>query len=150
MLELKIKRLTNTSILPIKAHSSDACFDIYADTLSFKNADEIIIEPHETVKIPTGFATNIPYGYWGAVFARSGLATNQGLRLANCVAVIDEPYTGEWLIPLHNDTDEPQAIRHGDRIAQFTLLPYFDTILKEVDELSTTDRGSGGFGSSGT
>lgn len=149
MLELKIKRLTDTSTLPTKAHSSDACFDIYADTLSFRSDGEIIIGPHETVKVPTGFATNIPYGYWGAVFARSGLATKQGLRPANCVAVIDEPYTGEWLIPLHNDTDKPKIINHGDRIAQFTLLPYFDTILKEVDELTPTQRGTGGFGSTG-
>ena len=108
-----------------------------------------LIIPHKTVKIPTGFATNIPHGYWGAVFARSGLATKQGLRPANCVAVIDEPYTGEWLVPIHNDTNETQIIHHGDRIAQFTLLPYFNTNLIEVDELDSTDRGSNGFGSSG-
>lgn len=149
MLELKIKRLSETATLPKKAHPTDACFDIYADALSFRNDGEITIGSHETVKIPTGFATNIPHGYWGAVFARSGLATKEGLRPANCVAVIDEPYTGQWLIPLHNDTDETKIIHHGDRIAQFTLLPYFDTIFTEVDELDSTERGDGGFGHTG-
>ena len=149
MLELKIKRLSETATLPKKAHPTDACFDIYADVLSFRSNGEIAIGPHETVKIPTGFATNIPHGYWGAVFARSGLATKEGLRPANCVAVIDEPYTGEWLIPLHNDTNETKIIHHGDRIAQFTLLPYFDTIFTEVDELDPTESGDGGFGHTG-
>ena len=149
MLELKIKRLSETATLPKKAHLTDACFDIYADTLSFRSDGEIAIAPHETVKIPTGFATNIPHGYWGAVFARSGLATKEGLRPANCVAVIDEPYTGQWLIPLHNDTNEIKIVHHGDRIAQFTLLPYFDTIFTEVDKLDSTERGDGGFSSTG-
>ena len=63
--------------------------------------------------------------------------------------MIDEPYTGQWLIPLHNDTDETKIIHHGDRIAQFTLLPYFDTIFTEVDELDSTERGDGGFGHTG-
>ena len=149
MLELKFKRLTDTMTVPTKAHETDACFDLYADTLSFRSDGEIHIAPHENVKIPTGFATNIPHGYWAAVFARSGLATKQNLRPANCVAVIDEPYTGEWFIPLHNDSDEVKIIHHGDRIAQFTLLPYYDTRFIEVDELDSTDRGDGGFGSSG-
>ena len=174
MLELKFKRLTDTMKVPTKAHDTDACWDLYADIpnetynifkkdydlgdvfSAFFDASAITetgkgvaIEPHTTVKIPTGFATNIPHGYWGAVFARSGLATKQGLRPANCVPVIDEPYTGEWFIPIHNDTNETQIIHHGDRIAQFTLLPYFDTTLTEVGELDTTDRGDSGFGSSG-
>lgn len=150
MIDIKIKRLTDTAILPTKAHPTDACFDIYADALSFRSDGEIAISPHETVKIPTGFATNIPHGYWGAVFARSGLATKEGLRPANCVAVIDEPYTGQWFIPLHNDTDETKIIHHSDRIAQFTLLPYYNINLIEVDELDETDRGVNGFGSTGT
>lgn len=148
-MELKFKRLTDTMTIPTKAHPTDACFDIYADALSFRSDGEIWIAPHDTVLIPTGFATNIPHGYWGAIFARSGLASKQGLRPANCVAVIDEPYTGEWKVPLHNDTNEPKVIKHGDRIAQFTLLPYYDIQLTEVNELYTTDRGAGGFGSTG-
>lgn len=149
MLNLKIKLLTDTAKLPQKSHPTDACFDIYADALSFRSDGEIIIAPHETVKIPTGFATEIPHGFWGAIFARSGLASKQGLRPAQGVPVIDEPYRGQWMIPLHNDSEETRIIHHGDRICQFMLLPYFDTILTEVDNLSETDRGEGGFGSSG-
>ena len=155
MLEMKFKRLSDTMIVPTKAHDTDACFDIYADALSFVDTygfsdnGEIYIFPHETVIIPTGFATNIPHGYWGAIFARSGLASKQGLRPANCVAVIDESYTGEWKVPLYNDSEDIRVIHHGDRIAQFTLLPYYDIQLEEVDELDETDRGDGAFGSSG-
>lgn len=147
MLELKFKRMTDTMTIPTKAHETDACFDLYAD-IPDGNA-EISIPPHKTVKIHTGFSTNIPHGYWGAVFARSGLATKEGLRPANCVAVIDEPYTGEWLVPIHNDTNNFKTIHHKDRIAQFTLLPYYNIKLMEVNELKETDRGHGGFGSSG-
>ena len=149
MLNLKFKRLTPTMTVPTKAHPTDACFDLYADITDEYEPANIFIVPHETMKIPTGFATNIPQGYWAAVFARSGLATKQGLRPANCVAVIDEPYIGQWFVPIHNDTNEMQVVHHGDRIAQFTLLPYFDTELTEVDDLDATDRGSQGFGSSG-
>ena len=150
MLEMKFKRLNDTMIVPTKAHDTDACFDIYADALSFRSDGEICIAPHETVIIPTGFSANIPHGYWGAIFARSGLASKQGLRPANCVAVIDEPYTGEWKIPIYNDSEDIRVIHHGDRIAQFTLLPYYDIQLEEVEELDETDRGANGFGSSGT
>lgn len=149
MLEMKFKRLSATMIVPTKAHNTDACFDIYADLTNVYGNGYLHIYPHETVLIPTGFATNIPHGYWGAIFARSGLASKQGLRPANCVAVIDEPYTGEWKVPLHNDGEDIRVIHHGDRIAQFTLLPYYDIQLEEVDELDETDRGSGAFGSSG-
>lgn len=143
-LDLKIKRLTNTATLPTKAHETDACFDIYADT-----SNDVVIEPHQTVLIPTGFATEIPHGFWGAIFARSGLASKQGLRPAQGVPVIDESYRGQWMIPLHNDSEATRIVHHGDRICQFMLLPYFDTTLTEVDNLSETDRGEGGFGSSG-
>lgn len=160
-LNLKIQRLTNTAKLPSKAHEEDACFDIYADipdehyVYCFGFPKEyhgkgVVIPPHETILIPTGFATEIPMGFWGTIFARSGLASKQGLRPAQGVAVIDEPYRGEWKIPLHNDTDEAKIIHHGDRICQFMLLPYFDTNLIEVDSLSSTDRGDGGFGSTGS
>ena len=148
MLEMKFKRLSDTMIVPTKAHDTDACFDIYADITNVYGY--ITIYPHSTVIIPTGFSANIPHGYWGAIFARSGLASKQGLRPANCVAVIDESYTGEWKIPLYNDSEGVRVIYQGDRIAQFTLLPYYNIRLEEVDELDETDRGSGGFGSTGT
>ena len=158
-LYLKIQRLTDTAKLPQKSYSTDACFDIYADipNTTYEYFDDAIREtgegvailPHQTVLIPTGFATEIPHGFWGAIFARSGLASKQGLRPAQGVPVIDEPYRGQWMIPLHNDSEETRIIHHGDRICQFMLLPYFDTILTEVDSLSSTDRGEGGFGSTG-
>ena len=144
MIKLKIKRLSETATLPQKAHPNDACFDIYANL-----QDPVAIQPHETVLIPTGFATSIPCGYWGAIFARSGLASKQGLRPAQGVPVIDENYRGEWMIPLHNDSDITRRVEYGDRIAQFTLLPYPAISLNEVDELDSTDRGQGGFGSTG-
>lgn len=165
MLNLKIKLLTDTAKLPQKSHPADACFDIYADipneeysyvyrvsssgSQSIKKTKGVVIQPHQTVLIPTGFATEIPHGFWGAIFARSGLASKQGLRPAQGVPVIDEPYRGQWMIPLHNDSEETRIVHHGDRICQFMLLPYFDTTLTEVDNLSETDRGEGGFGSSG-
>lgn len=171
MLNLKIQKLTNTAKLPTKAHPTDACFDIYADVpneeykyrkgtpnlfgggFSMFEVEEhgqgVAIQPHQTVLIPTGFATEIPHGYWGAIFARSGLASKQGLRPAQGVPVIDEPYRGQWLVPLHNDSEETRIVHHGDRICQFMLLPYFDTNLIEVESLSETDRGNDGFGSSG-
>lgn len=173
MLNLKVKLLTDTAKLPQKSHPTDACFDIYADipnedyciekpvtmnNLSdiFFNTSNLIekgkgvaIQPHQTVLIPTGFATEIPHGYWGAIFARSGLASKQGLRPAQGVPVIDEPYRGQWLVPIHNDSEEAHIIHHGDRICQFMLLPYFNTTITEVDELSSTDRGEDGLGSTG-
>ena len=169
-LNLKIKRLTETATLPTKAHDTDACFDIYADVpneeyeyrketsnlfggFSMFEVEEhgqgVAIQPHQTVLIPTGFATEIPHGFWGAIFARSGLASKQGLRPAQGVPVIDEPYRGQWMIPLHNDSEETRIIHHGDRICQFMLLPYFQTTITEVEELDSTDRGEGGFGSTG-
>lgn len=165
-LDLKIQRLTDTAKLPTKAHNTDACFDIYADIPNEEYEDGLIsvseymwqsvykkgvaIHPHQTVLIPTGFATEIPHGFWGAIFARSGLASKQGLRPAQGVPVIDGSYRGQWFIPLYNQSDKVQIIYHGDRICQFMLLPYFDTTLTEVDNLSETDRGEGGFGSTGT
>lgn len=173
-LNLNIQRLTDTAKLPTKAHENDACFDIYADipdedycvekSITLEQLGEfmfddanliesgkgIAIQPHQTIIIPTGFATEIPHGFWGAIFARSGLASKQGLRPSQGVPVIDESYRGQWLIPLHNDGEKVQIIHHGDRICQFMLLPYFDTTLTEVDNLSETDRGEDGFGSTGT
>lgn len=145
MLNLQIRLLTKTAKYPTKAHDDDAAFDIYADTM-----DEVIkIAPGETKLISTGFATAIPHGYWGAIFARSGLATKEGLRPAQGVPVIDAGYRGEWKIPLHNDSNETREITQGERIAQFMLLPTYETTLVPTDDLDETDRGAGGFGSSG-
>ena len=99
--------------------------------------------------VPTGIAVALPEGTFGAVFARSGLASKQDLRPANCVGVVDSDYRGECFIALHNDGTQERTIRHGDRIAQLVLLPFLPMEFEEVDALSETARGEGGFGSTG-
>lgn len=168
MIDLKIKKLVDNAQLPTYGSSKAACMDLYAycpdtdyeeidhthfgDIKKFFNG--VKIEPHTTVKIGTGVAMQ-PInsfqnaGYVGLIFARSGLATKKGLRPANCVGVVDEDYTGEVIVAVHNDTDEAKIIHHGDRIAQMIWMPFEQCHLIEVDELDTTDRGDGGFGSSG-
>ena len=155
-INVKIKRLSETAQLPTKAHDSDASFDLYADIEdtfkpfgSTEDVRGLKILPGQTVKISSGVAMEIPEWYWGAIYARSGLATKQGLRPANCVAVIDAHYRGPIAVPIHNDSNEVQIIHHGDRIAQFMLAPVIETSFEEVSELSDSDRGEGGFGSSG-
>ena len=159
-MNVKIKLLSPEAKIPVKMHSSDACFDIYAcepnavyrewnGGLEVKEANGLKIRPHETVMVHTGFATEIPIGYYAAIYARSGLSTKQGLRPANCVGVIDSQYRGEWMVALHNDSSETRIIKNGDRIAQFAILPVLDIKLEETNELSSTERGEGGFGSSG-
>ena len=141
---MKIKLLNDFATIPTKATEGAAGFDIYC-----AEKDTVFIPPFSTVKISTGIATEIPEGYFGAVFPRSGLATNKELRLANCVAVIDSDYRGEWLIPLRNDGNTTRIIDPGDRIAQVVFLecPSFDFVV--TDELNKTERGNGGFGHSG-
>lgn len=148
MIELCIKKLYSDVKLPVKAHEDDACFDIFA--YLHNDVGSMIIKPHETVVISTGFATEIPKGYWGAIFARSGLSSKKGLRPIQGVAVIDAGYRGEWKVLLHNDTEEMQIISNGERIAQFMLLECPTVKLIETVTLNEdTERGSGGFGSSG-
>jgi dUTP pyrophosphatase len=108
-----------------------------------------MIAPHTTVKIGTGLAIQPPEGYFGAIYARSGMATKRGLRPANCVGVCDEDYRGEYVVALHNDTDEYQYIEPNERIAQLVFLPYMNIKFNEVESLNDTERGSGGFGSTG-
>lgn len=155
-INVKIKRLSDTAKIPYKAHDTDAAFDLYADIQetfipfgSTESEKGVKIMPGQTVKISSGVAMEIPEGYWGAVYARSGLATKQGLRPANAVGVVDSHYRGMVIVPLYNDSNEVQIIRHGDRIAQFMLAPVIETSFEEVSELSDSDRGEGGFGSSG-
>ena len=146
-----IKKLHDDAIIPRKAHPTDACFDIYAYVNNYPDYLDgcVCIPPHSTRKVATGFSTAIPTGYCALVYARSGLATNSGMRPANCVGVIDADYRGEWIVALHNDSDKEQHVFLGDRIAQFMIVPVLETSLLEVDELDDTNRGQGGFGSSG-
>ena len=158
MLNVKIKRLSDTAFMPTYGSAKAACMDLYANIGYCKvmtagrliqTPDYVEIPPHATVKIGTGFAFQPPEGYCGLIFARSGLATKQGLAPANKVGVCDEDYTGEYIVALHNDTDSEQYVHHGDRIAQLMFVPYEQASLIEVDNLNETKRGSGGFGSTG-
>lgn len=141
---INLKKVNENAIIPTQGHKADAGYDLYA-CLEMDN----IIYPGETLKIPTGIAVEIPEGYFGGVFARSGLATKQGLRPANCVGVVDAPYRGEIIVALYNDSKTPQRISHGDRVAQLVMIPILSIEFNVVDELSETNRGSGGFGSTG-
>ena len=141
---INIKKLNPNAIIPTRGSEYAAGYDLYA-------CSEIAIDiaPHSTVKVGTGLAIEIPHGYFGAIFARSGLATKRGLRPANCVGVCDEDYRGEYIVALHNDTDEFMSIEPHERIAQLIVMPYLSVEFNEVSELSDTERGSDGFGSTG-
>lgn len=140
--QMKIKRLNDKAILPTRGSSSAAGYDLYT-------TDEAEIAPGQTVLVGTGLAMEIPEGYFGAVFARSGLATKEGLRPANCVGVIDSDYRGELKVPLHNDSDILRQVTAGERIAQLVLMPFLAVDFEETDDLSDTVRSTGGFGSTG-
>ena len=140
--KVKIKVLNEDAIIPTRGSEKAAGYDLYS------TKDETIM-PHETVKIGTGLAIQPPEGYFGAIFARSGLATKFGVRPGNCVGCCVEDYTGEYIVALHNDSCNPVSIKEGDRIAQLVFLPYLDVEFTEVDELDITGRGEDGFGSTG-
>lgn len=139
---MKVKRLYEEALLPTKATEGSAAFDLYAYT-------EAPLEPCETFKYKTGIALEIPEGSVGLIFPRSGISTKFGIRLSNCVGVIDSDYRGEIIVALHNDGDESYMINRGDRIAQLMIVDIPKIGIEEVAELSDTKRGIGGFGSSG-
>ena len=143
---VNVKKLNPNAIIPTLGSEQAAGCDLYS---CFKE-EEIRIKPHTTVKIPTGLAFEIPRGIFGAIFARSGLATKEGLRPANCVGVCDSDYRGEYIVPMHNDTDEVMTIASGERIAQLIVMPFVGIEFNIVDELTETKRGDGGFGSTGS
>lgn len=143
-MNIKIKRLSEEATIPTRGSEYSAGYDLYANI-----EKPVSIKPHETVKIGTGWAIEIPDGYFGAIFARSGLATKEGLRPANCTGVCDSDYRGEYIVAIHNDSDVVREITPHERIAQLVVIPYLYVDFKETDELSDTSRGKGGFGSTG-
>ena len=110
----------------------------------------ISIPPHTTIKVPTGLAIELPENTVGLIYARSGMATKRHLAPANKLGVIDADYRGEIIVALHNHSEEAQTIEVGERIAQLVVAPFYHVEFEEVDELSETVRGEGGFGSTGT
>lgn len=144
-MSIKVKKLYPDAMLPTNGSEYAAGYDVYA----YIPEGSVVIRPHETVKVGTGLAMQPPTNYWIGIYARSGLATKQGLRPANCVGVIDPDYLGEYIVAVHNDSNEDRIVRHGDRIGQLILQPRYTMWFTEVDELEATERGAGGFGSTG-
>lgn len=144
-MEINIKLLNENAKVPTRGSEYAAGYDLYAAT-----DYDIEIAPHSTVKIGTGISVELSNGTFGAIFARSGLATKKGLRPANCVGVCDSDYRGEYIVPMHNDTDEVMTIASGERIAQLIVMPFVGIEFNIVDELTKTKRGDGGFGSTGS
>lgn len=143
-MKLNIKKLNSKAIIPTQGSASAAGSDLYACLDS-----DVVIRVGETVKVTTGLAIAVPEGYAGFIYARSGLATKNGIRPANCVGVCDSDYRGEYVVALHNEGLEDFTITHGDRIAQLVVGPVVYVEFKEVDELDETVRGEGRFGSTG-
>ena len=142
------KKMNQNAIVPKYGTDDAACADLYA---CFDNKeDKVAIMPGETKLIKTGIAMEIPTTLAGCIFARSGLATKQGLAPANKVGIIDPDYRGEIMVALHNHSQETRYVAYGDRIAQIGFIPYVTASFLETDNLSESDRGSGGFGSTGT
>lgn len=146
-LSIGVKKLDNRATLPTRGSEQAAGWDLYADLPDGQN--EVVINPHETCKISTGIAMAIPTGYWGGIYARSGMATKNDLAPANKTGVIDSDYRGPIIVALHNHGDKTRVVEHGDRIAQFILHEVIPMELNEVYELDKTERGTGGFGSTG-
>lgn len=152
-MSIKIKRLTETAKIPTKGSEYAAGFDLYADNFgNFKSEKEwsLMILPGDTVKINTGVAVALPENTWGGIYARSGLATKQGLAPANKVGVIDSDYRGPLIVALYNHSEYPQMLHQGDRVAQLVIHEFKPYDFEEADELDDTDRGEGGFGSTGS
>lgn len=141
---IKVKKLSDTAILPQRQSIGAAGYDLYADI-----DVAVTIMPHETVIIQSNIAFEIPQGYFGAVYARSGLSTKLGIRPATCVSVIDSDYRGSVGLPIHNDSNMPRTIEPHERVAQIVFQKALVADLELVDSLEDTERGSGGFGSTG-
>ena len=141
---VKIKKLSEKATIPTYGSPYSAGADLYSAM------DYIVIEPHTTTLVKTGIALELPVGFVGLIYARSGLASKRSLAPANKVGVIDCDYRGEIMVALHNHSSIPQTVAAGERIAQLVITPYVIADFEESDELSETVRGEGGFGSTGT
>lgn len=139
---MKVKLLDEKAKMPVKGSKSAAGYDLCS-------AVSVDIPPHRTAKIRTGIAIQLPEGTFGGIYARSGLATKEGLRPANCVGIVDEDFRGEVIVALHNDSNETRKIEEGQRVAQLIVQRHYDYPVEVVTELDVTERGTGGFGSTG-
>ena len=144
MEKVAVKKLREGAILPTFGSPEAAGADLYACL-----EQDVTIAPGETVFVPTGLAMELPRGYAGLIYARSGLACKRGLAPANKVGVVDSDYRGEFIVALHNHGTQAQTISTGERIAQLVVTPVLIPEYLEVETLSDTQRGAGGFGSTG-
>lgn len=142
---VNVKKLTPSATLPTYGSDYAAGADLYANLTESRT-----IAAGETIFVPTGLAMEIPVGYAGFIYARSGLSCKRGLAPANKVGVIDADYRGEIMVALHNHSNQPVTIEANERIAQIVIAPYVKAIFTETDTLQDTLRGEGGFGSTGT
>ena len=143
MVELKVKKLCDKAILPSYGSASAAGADLYSCE------EDLVFVPGETKLVHTGIAMEIPEGYAGLIYARSGIANKRGLAPSNKVGVVDADYRGEIMVSLHNHSNETQQISDGERVAQMVIAPFLAVEYNEVEELTDTERGTGGFGSTG-
>lgn len=143
--DINVKKLDERAVIPSYGSEFAAGADIYACM-----DEAVTIKPGETAMIHTGIAMEIPAGYAGLIYARSGLASKRGLAPANKVGVVDPDYRGEFMVALHNHSGQEQTVEPGERIAQLVITPYVTGVFHEAEELSDTARGAGGFGSTGT
>lgn len=144
-MKLNVKKLNEKAVLPTYGTKYSAGADLYACT-----DEDVTINAGETKLIPTGLSMEIPEGYAGLIYARSGLASKKGLAPANKVGVVDADYRGEIMVALHNHSNEAKTIEPQERIAQLVIAPFLSVEYNLVDELNDTDRGQGGFGSTGS
>lgn len=142
---VNIKKLNDNAVIPTYGTEYAAGADLYACM-----EEAVTINPGETYFVKTGIAMEIPEGYAGLVYARSGLACKKGLAPANKVGVIDSDYRGEIMVALHNHSNVPVSVESGERIAQLVITPYITAVFNQVEELEDTERGEGGFGSTGS
>ena len=143
---VKVKKLDDRAILPTYGSAYAAGADLYA----LIEGESLMVGAGETVLVRTGLSVEIPEGYVGLIYARSGLATKKGLAPANKVGVIDSDYRGEVKVALFNQSGEDQIVLAGERVAQLVIAPYLAVEYEEAEELSSTIRGEGGFGSTGS
>lgn len=144
MEKIAVKKLREGALLPTFGSAQAAGADLYACL-----EEPVTIQPGQTAFIPTGLAMELPRGYAGLIYARSGLACKRGLAPANKVGVVDSDYRGEFIVALHNHGTQPQTISNGERIAQLVVTPVLIPEYIETEALSDTQRGAGGFGSTG-
>ena len=145
MPKIAVKKLREDAVLPTYGSEFAAGADLYALC-----DEDIVFASNETKFVHTGLAMEIPEGYAGLVYARSGLASKRGLAPANKVGVVDSDYRGEIMVALHNHSSEEHKITRGERIAQLVVTPFLKVEFEEAEALSETVRGVGGFGSTGT